>query len=265
MTRQQIIKLVWSEWFNSTSSASTVSWKFVSLPVRKLTVSLFRSSPRFSTSSTSSFFRSSFARDLQRFYAQIASLFPVSSIFSSISSTISPTRSSARDARDLHRKLMQRLSVSSSRFSSRTYLSHDSSRDSSCSSSRYSSARNSRRTLTRNASFSSSRSSARILFRDSSILSLSILSPRDSSARTLSSDSSRSSSHDSFIKSCLFIKNLYIMFHRLSEKEHASQSQRQRVFLELTYSISFFISVSSLRFLKRFLQRSKTKLSFWIR
>ncbi len=149
---------------------------------------------------------------------------------------------------------MQRLSVFSSRFSS----SYDSFR----SSSRYSPARDSRRTLIRNVSVFSSRSSARILSRDSSISSFSILSSHDSSARIFSSDSFQSSSHDSSIKSCLFVKNLYIMFHRLSEKEHASQSQRQRVFLELTYSISLFISVSSSRLLKRFLQRSKTKLSF---
>jgi len=56
------------------------------------------------------------------------------------------------------------------------------------------------------------------------------------------------------------VKNLYHMFHRLSEKEHVSQSQRQRVFFELKYSISLFIFVSSSRFLKKFLQRSKMKL-----
>ncbi len=158
MTRQQVIKLVWSEWFNSTSFASTVSWKFISLSawksivfsarsssssasfvqetrefvqlsVQKLTVSLSRSSSKFSTSSSvSSSLHSSSAWDLQRFFTQIASLFSVFSIFS----TISPTQSFTRDARDLHRKLMQRLSVFLLRFSS----SHDSSR----SSSRYSSA-----------------------------------------------------------------------------------------------------------------------------
>ncbi len=147
---------------------------------------------------------------------------------------------------------MQKLSVFPSRFSS----SHDSLR----SSSHYSSARNSRWTLIRNVSVFSSRSSAWI----SSYDAFSILSSCDSSARILSSDSLQSSSCNSFIKSCLFVKNLYIMFYRLSEKEHMSQSQRQRVFLEITYSISLSISVSSSRSLKRFLQRSKMKLSFWI-
>ncbi len=167
MTRQQIIKLVWSEWSNSTSFASTVSWEFILLSARKSIIFSARSFSSsassvqetrkfFISSSASSSLRSSFARNLQRFFTQIASLFSVSSILSSIFSTISLTWSSARDARDLHRKLMQRFSVSSSCFSSRIYFSHDSSR----SSSRYSSAWDSRWTLTRNVSVFLSRSSA---------------------------------------------------------------------------------------------------------
>ncbi len=295
MTCQRVIKLVWSEWFNSTSSASTVSWEFillsaqkfivfsarsfsssassvqetrefVQLSARKLTVSLVWSSSRSSTSSSaSSFLRSSSAWDLQRFFTQIASLFSISSIFTSVS--VSFARLSAWDARNLRRKLKQRFSVSSSRFSSHIYFSYDSSHDSSRSSSCYSSARNSCRTLTWNVSVFSSRSFAWIFSCDSFTFSFSILSSHDSSARTLSSDSLWSSSRDSFIKSCLFMKNLYVMFHRLSElseKKHTLQSQRQRVFLKLTYSISFSIFVSSSCSLKRFLQRSKMKLSFWI-
>jgi len=38
MTHQQIIKLVWSEWFNSTSSVSTVSWKFIFLSAQKFII-----------------------------------------------------------------------------------------------------------------------------------------------------------------------------------------------------------------------------------
>ncbi len=292
MTRQRVIKLVWSEWSNSTSSASTV-WKFVSLSARKsivfsarsssspaspvqetqefvqlsaqkLTVSFARSSSRFSTSSSaSSFLRSSSARDLQRSFTQIASLSPVSSVPTSAS--VSPARSSARDARDLRRKLKQRLSVSSPRFPPRTYPPHDSSRGSPRSSPRYSPARDSRRTPTRNASVSPPRSPAWTPPRGSSIPSSSIPSPRGSPAWTLPSDSSRSSSRGSSIKPCLSVKNLYHMFHRPSEEEHAPQGQRQRAFFELKYSISPSTSASSSRSLKRFLQRSKTKLSFWIR
>ncbi len=213
MTHQQIIKLVWSEWSNSTSSALTVSWKFISLSAQKsivfsvwsssssassvqetrefvqlsawkLTVSFSHSSSRFLTSFTSSFSCSSSARNLQRFYAQIASLFSVSSIFTSVS--VSPAQLFAQDARDLRWKLKQRLSASLSYFSSRIYLFHDSFR----SSSRYSSAQNSCRTLTWNVSFSSSRSFTWTLSHDSSTLSFSILSSCDSSARILSSDSS---------------------------------------------------------------------------
>ncbi len=164
---------------------------------------------------------------------------------------------------------MQRLSVFPSRFPS----SHDSSR----SLSRYSSAQNSHWMLIRNVSVFLSRLFAWISSCDSFIFSscdsFAWISPRDSStfsshdssARISSSDSFWSSSYDSSIKSCLFMKNLYVMFHKLSElneKEHMLQSQRQRVFLELTYSVSFFISVSSSCSLKRFLQRSKMKSSF---
>ncbi len=253
MTRQQTRKLVWPEWSHSTSSASSSSSaspvqntrKFAQLSARKSIVSLARSSSRSSTSSfTNSSLRSSSARNLQRSFTQIASLSPASSI----SSTISPTRSPARDARDLHRKPMQRLSVSPSRSPSP----HDSFR----SSSRYSPARDSRRTSTRNAFVSLSRSPR------TPHESWHTSSPRESSARTLL--------HDSSIKSCLFVKNLYVMFHRLSEEEHASQSQRQHAFLELTYRLFVETSISTLstsssRFLKRFLQRSKAKLSFWVR
>ncbi len=69
MTRQQIIKLVWSEWFNLTSSASTVSWEFISLSAWKSIVSFARSSSRFSTSSSaSSSLRSSSTWNLQRLF-----------------------------------------------------------------------------------------------------------------------------------------------------------------------------------------------------
>ena len=142
MTRQRVIKL-WPEWSNSTSSASTVSWEFISLSARKsivfsarsssspaspvqetqefvqlsaqkLTVSLARSSFRSSTSSSaSSFLRSSSAQELQWFFTQIASLFSVSLILTSVS--VSPAWSSAWDARNLRRKLKQRLSTSYSR------------------------------------------------------------------------------------------------------------------------------------------------------
>ncbi len=298
MTRQQIIKLVWPEWSNSTSSASTVSWEFVPLPVRKpivssarsssspaspvretrefvqlsvrkLTVSSSRSSPRFPTSSTSSFSRSSSARDLQRSYAQIASLSPVSSVPTSAS--VSSARSPARDARDLRRKLKQRPSVSPPRSPSRTYPPHDSPRDSPRSSPRYSPARDSRRTPTRNASVSPSRSSrtSHGSWRTSSSRGSSTRTPlHDSSARTPSRDLFTLSARGS--PSCLFVEDLYVMFHRLSEEDHASQVQRQRVFPGLTYRLSVEISVSTLsisssRSLKRFLQRSKAKLSSWIR
>jgi len=284
MARQRAIKLVWPEWSNSASSASTVSWKFVplparkptvsparsssspaspvretrefvQLPARKLTVSPSRSSPRFSTSSTSSFSRSSSARDLQRSYAQIASLSPASSVPTSAS--VSPARSPARDARDSRRKPKQRPSASPPRSPPRTYLPHDSPR----SSPRYSPARDSRRTPTRNASFFPPRSPARTPPRGSSTPSSSTPSPRGSPARTPPSDSLRSSSRGSSIKPCLSVEDLYVMFHRLSGKEHAPQGQRQRAFPEPTYSVSPPTSASSSRPLKRFLQRSKTKLS----
>ncbi len=225
MTRQQTQKLVWSKWshltssasFNSSASSVQDTRKFAQLSAWRFIISFARFLSRFSTlSSTSSFLRSSSARNLQRFFIQIASLSSVSSIFISIFVL------SAQDARDLRRKLKQRLSVSSSCFLSRIYLSHDSSR----SSSRYSSARDSRWTLTWNASFFSSRSFAWTSSYDSFIFSFFILSSHDTSARIFSSDSLWSSSHDLFIKSCLFMKNLYVMFHRLSKKEHTLQSQR---------------------------------------
>ncbi len=160
---------------------------------------------------------------------------------------------------------MQKLSVFSSRFLS----SHDSLR----SSSRYSSAWDSHWTLTWNVSVFSFRSSAWTFSYDSFIFSsydsFAWILSYDSFARILFSDLFQSSSHDSFIKSCLFMKNLYIMFHRLSEKDHTLQNQRQCVFLELTYYLSIKISIlilfiSSSHFLKWFLQRSKMKLSFWV-
>ncbi len=252
------------------------------------------------SSSASSFFHSSFAWNLQRFFTQIASSFLISSIFTSIS--VSSAQSSAWNARNLRRKFIQRLSVSSSYFSS--------SHDSFCNSSRYLSAWNSHWTLTWNVFIFSFKSSAWIFSCDFSTFSFSIFLSCDTSARISSSDSfynlfhhssaknccwtltwntfvflSRSFTwtffHDSFndsfwssfscnlfIKSCLFVKNLYIMFHKLSKEKHILQSQRQHVFLELTHyfsveiSISLFIFISSLCFLKQFLQRSKMKLFF---
>jgi len=115
---------------SSSSSASSVqeTQEFVQLSASKLTVSLSCSSSRFSTlSSASSSLRSSSAQDLQRFFTQIASLFPVFSILTSV--FVSSAQLSARDARNLRQKLKQKLFVSSSRFSSHIYLSHDSSCD----------------------------------------------------------------------------------------------------------------------------------------
>ncbi len=284
MTRQQARKLVWPEWPNSASSASAV-WEFVplparkptvsparsspspaspvretrefvQLPARKPTVSPSRSSPRSPTSSTSSFSRSSSARDLQRSYAQIAPLSPASSVPTSAS--VSPARSPARDARDLRRKPKQRPSVSPPR----SPPPHGSPR----SSPRYSPARNYRRTPTRNASVSPSRSprTPHGSWRTSS--------PRGSPTRTpLHGSSARTPPRGSFTPSargspsCLSVEDLYVMFHRPSGEEHAPQGQRQRAFPEPTYSISPPTSASSSRPLKRFLQRSKAKLSSWIR
>ena len=285
MARQQAIKLVWPEWPNPASSASAVSWEFVPLPARKptvsparsssspaspvretrefvqlsarkLTVSPSRSPPRSSTSSTSSSSRSSSARDLQRSYAQIAPLSPASSV--STSASVSPARSPARDARDLRRKPKQRPSVSPPR----SPPPHGSPR----SSPRYSPARNYRRTPTRNASVSPSRSprTPHGSWRTSS--------PRGSPTRTpLHGSSARTPPRGSFTPSargspsCLSVEDLYVMFHRPSGEEHAPQGQRQRAFPEPTYSISPPTSASSSRPLKRFLQRSKAKLSSWIR
>ena len=274
MTRQQARKLVWPEWPHSASSASSSSSaspvrdtrEFAQLSARKPTVSPSRSSPRFPTSSTSSFSRSSSARDLQRSYAQIASLSPASSVPSSVSSTISPTRSPARDVRDLRRKPKQRPSVSPPRSPPRTYLPHGSPR----SSPRYSPARDSRRTPTQNASVSPPRSPARTPPRGSSTSSSSTPSPRDTPARTPPSGSFRSSSRGSSIKPCLSVEDLYVMFHRPSGEGHAPQGQRQRAFPGPTYRLSAETSVStpsipSPRSLKRFLQRSKAKLSSWVR
>ncbi len=237
MTRQQTWKLVWSEWSNSTSSSASL------------------------------FLRSSSARDLQRSYAQIASLSSASSVLTSTS--ISPTRSPARDARDLHRKPMQRPSVSPPRSPPP--------RSSARIPPRHSPARDSRRTPTRNTPVSPPRSPARTSPRSSprylpardsrrtptrNIL----VSPPRSPARTPPHGSPRGSP----IKPCLSVKDLYVMFHRLSGEEHAPQGQRQRAFPGPTYrfsieiSVSPSISTSSPRSLKRFLQRSKMKLSFWI-
>ena len=230
----------------SASSASSISSaspardtrELAQLSARKPTVSPSRSPSRSpASSSASSSLRSSSARDLQRFFTQIAPLSPASSVPTSAS--ISPA-SSARDARNLHRKPMQRPSVSPPRSPPRTFSSHDSPR----SSPRYSPARDSRRTPTRNTPVSPARSPARTPPRDSSIPS-----PRGSPARTPPSGSSRSlSSHDfprdSSIKPCLSVEDLYVMFHRLSEEGHASQGQRQRVFLGPTYRFSAETSVS---------------------
>ncbi len=200
MTCQQIIKLVWSEWFNSTSFASTVSWKFISLSAWKSIVSFAQSLSRFLTSSSaSSSLRSSSARDLQRFFTQIASLFPVSSILTSVS--VSPAWLFTRDARDLRWKLKQKLTVSFSRSSSRFSTSSTSSL------SRSSSAQNLQRFYTQIASLfsvslilssifstiSSTQSSAQDA-RDlhwKLMQKLSVFSSRFSSSH----DSSRSSSH----------------------------------------------------------------------
>ncbi len=271
----------------SASSASSISSaspardtrELAQLSARKPTVSPSRSPSRSpASSSASSSLRSSSARDLQRFFTQIAPLSPASSVPTSAS--ISPA-SSARDARNLHRKPMQRPSVSPPRSPPRTFSSHDSPRsspryspardsrrtptrntpvspsrssartpphgsphDSPRSSPRYSPARDSRRAPTRNTPVSPARSPARTPPRDSSIPS-----PRGSPARTPPSGSSRSlSSHDfprdSSIKPCLSVEDLYVMFHRLSEEGHASQGQRQRVFLGPTYRFSAETSVS---------------------
>ena len=230
----------------SASSASSISSaspardtrELAQLSARKPTVSPSRSPSRSpASSSASSSLRSSSARDLQRFFTQIAPLSPASSVPTSAS--ISPA-SSARDARNLHRKPMQRPSVSPPRSPPRTFSSHDSPR----SSPRYSPARDSRRAPTRNTPVSPARSPARTPPRVSSIPS-----SRGSPARTPPSGSSRSlSSHDfprdSSIKPCLSVEDLYVMFHRLSEEGHTSQGQRQRVFLGPTYRFSAETSVS---------------------
>ncbi len=263
MTRQQARKLVWPEWPHPASSASSSSSaspvrntrEFAQLSARKPIVSPARSPSRSpASSSASSSLRSSSARDLQRTFTQIAPLSPASSVPTSAS--VSPAQSPARDARDLRRKPKQRPSVSPPRSPPRTYPPHDSPRDSPRSSPRYSPARDSRRTPIRNASVSLPRS-PRIphgSWRTSS--------PRGSPART--------PLHGSSIKPCLSVENLYVMFHRPSGEEHAPQGQRQRAFPGPTYRLSAETSISTLsipspRSLKRFLQRSKAKLSSWIR
>ncbi len=280
---------------SSSSPASPVreTREFVQLSARKLTVSPSRSPPRSSTSSTSSSSRSSSARDLQRSYAQIAPLSPASSV--STSASVSPARSPARDARDLRRKPKQRPSVSPPRSPPRTYLPHGSPHDSPRSSPRYSPARDSRRTPTLNASvslassprYSPARDYRRTPTRNASVSpsrspriphgSWRTSSPRGSPTRTLLHGSSaRTPPRGSFTPSargspsCLSVKDLYVMFHRLSGEDHAPQGQRQRAFPELTYRLSAETSVSipsipSPRPLKRFLQRSKAKLSSWVR
>ena len=203
-----------------------------------------------SASSASSSSSASPVRNTREF-AQLSTRKPIvslarsSSRFPTSSSASSSLRSSS--ARDLQRTFTQIASLSpvSSVLTSASV------------SPRYSFARNSRRTPTRNASVSLSRSPC------ISHESWRTSSPRGSPART--------PLHGSSIKPCLFVKDLYVMFHRLSGEEHAPQGQRQRAFPGPTYrfsaetSISPSTSTSSPRPLKRFLQRSKAKLSSWIR
>lgn len=97
MTRQQAWKLAWPA--SSASSASSTSsardtQEFPQLSARKHIFSLAWFPPRSSASSTSSFYRSSSARDLQRSFAQIASLSPVSSVSASVSPARTPPHSS---------------------------------------------------------------------------------------------------------------------------------------------------------------------------